>query len=377
MQYVDFKHDGKKVSRFGLGCMRLPKMKNAEGKEVIDEPEAIKLIRTAIDKGVNYIDTAYFYEGSEVVVGKALKDGYREKVILATKLPMSIVNSEDDLQKYYEEELERLDVEHIDVYFLHNLFESNWEKVLKYNAIDFMVNLKKQGKISYIAVSMHGTNEHFEKVIDHFDWDLAMIQYNYYDKYHQAGQKGLLHASAKGIPVVSMESLHGGMLAVDVPEKVEAAFGDWKKDLSNAEKSFMWLYNQPEVTVILSGCSTMEQLEENIQIFNKAQSNILSDEEVALFDKAREAWESFINIECTDCKYCMPCPAKVDIPLVFSIWNEIARSPAQKWLYNLMLVQSNKDATKCVECGKCSKVCPQKFDIPARLKEAHAALTAN
>ncbi len=374
MQYVDFKHDGKKVSRFGLGCMRLPKIQDAQGKEIIDEPKAIEMIRKAIDGGVNYIDTAYFYEGSEVVVGKALKDGYREKVILATKLPMSIVEKKEDLQKYYEEELERLDVEHIDVYFLHNLFEANWEKVVKFDAIDFMVDLKKQGKISYIAVSMHGTNAHFEKVIDYFNWDLAMIQYNYYDKYNQAGQKGLLYASAKGIPVVSMESLHGGMLSNDVPEKVEAAFGDWNKDLSNAEKAFMWLYNQPEVTVVLTGASTLEQVEESLAIFDKAECNILSEEEVALYDKAREVWESFVNIECTGCNYCMPCPAKIDIPLVFHVWNEIAKTPAQKWLYNVMLTQSGKDATNCINCGKCVKVCPQKLDIPNKLKEAHEAL---
>ncbi len=375
MQYVDFKHDGKKVSRFGLGCMRLPKTKDAEGNEIIDRPEAIALIRKAIDSGVNYIDTAYFYGESEEVVGLALKDGYREKVILATKLPVSNLTCKEDLQKYYDEEIERLQVEHIDVYFLHNLFEANWEKVLKFDALDFMVDLKKQGKISYIAVSMHGTNAHFEKVIDYFNWDLAMIQYNYYDKYNQAGQKGLKYASAKGIPVVSMESLHGGMLAQDVPEKVEAAFGDWKKDTSNVEKAFMWLYNQPEVTVVLSGSSSMEQLEDSLRIFENAKCGVLSDEENALFDDARKVWESFVNIECTGCNYCMPCPAKVDIPLVFHVWNEIAKTPAQKWLYNVMLVQSGKDVTKCVECGKCSKVCPQKFDIPARLKEAHAALS--
>ncbi len=376
MQYVDFKLDGKKVSRFGLGCMRLPKTTNEKGEEIIDEVEAIALIRKAIDNGVNYIDTAYLYPGSEVVVGKALKDGYREKVILATKLPMNLVNSEEDLQKLYEEEVTRLQVEHIDVYFLHNLYMSNWERVVKHNALDFVSKLKKEGKISYIAVSMHERYEHFEMVLDYFKWDLAMIQYNYYDKYYQAGYKGLHYASAKGIPVVSMESLHGGMLSTDVPKKVEDAFGDWKKDVSNAEKSFMWLYNQPEVTVILSGVSTMEQLDENLRIFEKAECNILSDEEEALYDKAREAWESFVNIECTACGYCMPCPKNVDIPTIFKVWNDYAKTPGQKWLYNLMMTQAGKDFTNCINCGKCSKMCPQKFDIPARLKEAHDILTS-
>ncbi len=374
MQYVDFKHDGKMVSRFGLGCMRLPKTTDAEGNSIIDEPEAIKLIRQAIDSGVNYIDTAYVYPGSEVVVGKALKDGYREKVTLATKLPVMLLKSKEDLQKLYEEELERLQVDHIDVYFLHNLYQSNWNQVLKYDALDFMKKLKEEGKISYIAVSMHESYDHFEHVIDYFDWDLAMIQYNYYDKFNQAGIKGLKYASAKGLPVVSMESLHGGMLANNVPETVKAAFGDWNKDKSDAEKSLMWLYNQPEVTIILSGVSTIEQLEDNLRIFENAKPGILTEEDEKLYDKAREEWNKLVNIDCTACEYCMPCPMNVDIPLVFKLWNDFAKDPGQKWLYNAMAFTAGKGVDKCISCGKCSKACPQKFDIPAELKKAHEAL---
>ncbi len=374
MQYVDFKHDEKMVSRFGLGCMRLPSIKDDEGNSTIDEPKAIELIRKAIDSGVNYIDTAYFYPESEVVVGKALKDGYREKVILATKLPMSIVEKEEDLQKYYEEELERLQVEHIDVYFLHNLFESNWEKVLKYNATAFMESLKKQGKISYIAASIHGDNEHIEKVVSAYDWDLVMLQYNYFDKFKQAGEKGVKFASAKGIPVVAMEPLHGGMLVKDVPAVVDEAFKDLDKAATNSERAFMWLYNQPEITVVLSGSSTMEQLEDTLSIFDKSQSNLLTDDDIAVYDKARQAWESLVNIECTGCNYCMPCPANVNIPLVFQRWNDFKIAPEQKWLYNIMLKEKGTDASKCIDCGKCVKVCPQKLSIPQKLKEAHADL---
>ncbi len=374
MQYVDFKLDGKKVSRFGLGCMRLPSMKDENGKTVIDEKEAIALIRKAIDSGVNYIDTAYVYPGSEEVVGKALKDGYREKVILATKLPMFIVKEKADLQKYYEIQMKALDVDHIDVFFLHNLYEACLPKVEEFDAFNFMLDLKKQGKISYIAVSAHGSCEHFKKVIDAYDWDLAMVQYNYYDKFNQAGMEGMKYAAAKGIPVVSMESLHGGMLANNVPQTVEDAFGDWKKDVSNAEKAFMWLYNQPELTIILSGSSTMEQLDDTLRIFEKAECNVLSDEENALFDKAREAWESLVNIECTACKYCMPCPMKVDIAATFQMWNDLAKTKDQKWMYEQCLIELGTDASKCTDCGKCVKLCPQKLDIPAKLKEAHAAL---
>ncbi len=374
MQYVDFKHDGKKVSRFGLGCMRLPSIKDEEGNSTIDEPKAIELIRKAIDSGVNYIDTAYFYPGSEVVVGKALKDGYRDKVMLATKLPMSNVTCEEDLQKYYLEEIDRLQVEHIDVYFLHNLFPLNWEKVKKFNAISFMENLKKTGKISYIAASIHGENPHFEEVVAAYDWELIMMQYNYFDKFKQAGIKGLKVASAKGIPVVAMEPLHGGMLVNDVPDVVEKAFKGFEKATTNSQRAFKWLYNQPEITIVLSGTSSLEQLEDTLNIFNTAECNILTEEDEAVYDNARAAWESLVNIECTGCNYCMPCPAKVNIPLVFQRWNDYKVAPDQKWLYRIMLEDKGTDASKCIDCGKCEKLCPQKLSIPAKLKEAHADL---
>lgn len=374
MQYTDFKHDGIKVSRFGMGTMRLPKIKEEDGTERINEPEAIAMIRKAIDSGVNYIDTAYIYPGSEEVVGKALLDGYREKVLLATKLPVSMIKEQGDLQKFLDTELERLQTDHIDVYFLHNLYASNWKKVLEFNALDFMSDLKKKGIIKYIAVSLHDKYDHFEQVIDYFDWDLAMIQYNYYDRFNQAGEKGLKYAASKGIPVVTMESLHGGMLSTNVPERVQAAFGDWNKDKSDAEKSFMWLYNQPEVTVILSGVSTMEQLEDNLRIFENAQPNVLSVEELELYEEARKAWNSYINVECTGCAYCMPCPMGVDIPTAFQLYNDYAKSQAQGWLYNVMLILSGKDASKCVECGKCEKQCPQQIKIIQMLKEAHSAM---
>ncbi len=377
MQYVDFKLGGKQVSRFGLGCMRLPSFTDAEGNKQIDEPAAIELIRAAIDHGVNYIDTAYFYPGSEQVVGKALKDGYREKVILATKLPMSSVKQVEDLQHFYQIQLEQLQVEHIDVYFLHNLSQKNWDKTLEFKAIEFMQSLKEQGKISYIAASIHGDNALFEQVVGGFDWDLIMMQYNYYDKYNQGGEKGLHFAAAKGIPVVVMEPLHGGMLANNVPQVVEDAFAGWQEQLSNAEKSFIWLYNQPEVTVILSGSSSMEQLMDSLRIFEHAQSNILKPDELAIYDKARLAWESIINIECTGCNYCLPCPAKVEIPGIFKAWNDSARAPEQKWLYSVIYTEKGQDATNCINCGKCVELCPQKLAIPEQLSLAHQHLTGN
>ncbi len=374
MQYIDFKHDGKKVSRFGLGCMRLPSITDEEGNSHIDEPKAIELIRKAIDSGVNYIDTAYFYPGSEVVVGKALQDGYREKVMLATKLPMSIVEGPEDLQKYYDEELERLQVDYIDVYFLHNLFLSNWEKVKKFDCIKFMENLKATGKIGYIAASIHGDNEHVETVAGAYDWDLVMIQYNYYDKFKQAGRKGLEFIAKKGIPIVAMEPLHGGMLVKDVPQVVEDAFEGFDKAKTNSERSFMWLYNQPEVTVVLSGTSDLTQLEDTLKIFENAETGVLTEEDEAVYDNARRAWESLINIECTACNYCMPCPANVNIPGVFERWNDFKKAPEQKWLYRVLLLEKEADAAKCIDCGLCVTLCPQKLNIPEKLKLAHSDL---
>lgn len=378
MKYADFKHDGKRVSRFGLGCMRFPTIKTADGKEIIDEEEAVRIVRHAIDSGVNYIDTAYVYQGSEAAVGKALRDGYRERVTLATKLPVGMAKSEADLERFYQEELERLQTDHIDVYFLHNLAVRTWEKAVRFRAFDFMQQLKADGKISYIAASVHGTLEHWKKVIDGFEWDLCMMQHNYYDRFNQMGEEGLQYAAAKGIPVVIMESLHGGMLAHDIPAAVREAFGGWRPGLSDAERSFLWLIDRPEPTVMLSGVSTMEQLEENLRIFDTYDVGCLTEEERALYDRAREAWKTVVKVPCTGCRYCMPCPQGVDIPEIFEVYNNLARisDPArtQNWLYQQMIVDADRGADRCVRCGACERQCPQDIKIIEELQNAHTAL---
>lgn len=377
MKYVDFGKHGFRVSRFGLGCMRFPKIKAEDGTEIIDEKAAIEIIRTAIDGGVNYIDTAYVYAGSEVVVGKALKDGYREKVKLVTKLPLWSCNSEEDLQKYMDEEMERLQVDHIDIYHLHNLFEANWEKVIKFHAIDFMKKQKAAGKISYIAFSCHGQLDHWKKVVDYFDWDVCMMQYNYFDKYNQAGIEGLKYAKAKGLPVIIMESLRGGMLAQVPPESIAKEL-ECVPGNSYAEKSFQWLISQAEPTVMLSGCHSVEHVRENLRIFDTYDVGCLTDAQNAAFDRAREEWNKKTLVPCTGCGYCMPCPMGVDIPEVFEIYNNTARvlteNQGQVWLYDQMLLKSGKDASKCIKCGKCVSHCPQKISIPEKLAEAHEVL---
>jgi len=369
MKYIQMPKDGRPVSRFGVGILRMPKINGS-----IDPHQAKPLIRYAIDHGVNFFDTAYMYQGSEEALGIALEDGYREKVILSTKLPIFSVTHKDDLYKYFEEELKRLKTDYLDYYLLHGLNVSSWKKVQQFNVLEFLTELKEKGLVKHVGFSIHETFDHFKTVVDAYNWDLVMVQYNYYDRFNQVGERGVKYAASKGIAVATMESLHGGMLANNVPKAVEDAFGNWQKEKSNAEKAFMWLYNQPEVSIILSGITTLEQLKDNIRIFSEAESNCLTEEENALFDQAREAWYKNVNVECTGCAYCMPCPQNVDIPTIFQHYNLLVNTTEQRWVYDTIVVASGKDPSYCIECGKCEKHCPQNIKIIDMLKKADQAL---
>ena len=375
MRYTDFKHDGLRVSRFGLGCMRFPTTKLKDGKSVIDEDAAIAMVRRAIDGGVNYIDTAYLYPGSEEVLGKALRDGYRERVILSTKQPTRLLTREDEQRPYFEEQLKRLGVDHIDVYFLHNMGVETYGKAVKCNGPRFIDSLKREGVITYAAASMHGTYEHFEKVLDMYDWDAMLLQYNYYDRFNQAGERGVKKVAERGIPLITMESMHGGMLAADVPQSVRDSFG-WQPDMPDYERALMWLINQPEVTVILSGCSSIEQVEKNLEVFDRYDVGCLTQQQFDSYENARAAWKQIVKVGCTGCNYCMPCPNGVDIPGVFELYNMTARiadkGRAQPWLYRQMFIDSEHDASCCVGCGRCEKRCPQGIAIIEKLKELDA-----
>lgn len=370
MQYIKMPRSENIVSRFGVGVLRMPKVK---GK--IDPELARPIIRHAIDKGVNFFDTAYMYEGSEVALGLALEDGYREKVYISTKLPIYAVKSKEDLQRFFDEELLRLKTDYIDYYLLHGLNESSWTTSIKYDVLDFLTSLKERGLIKHVGFSVHESFDFFKKVVDYYDWDIVMVQYNYYDKYNQVGQNGVKYAHSKGISVVTMASLHGGMLADPVPDDVTAAFNGWQPEVSNVEKAFMWLYNQEEVSIVLSGISDMDQLEDNLRIFDKAATNVLSVEEEQYFEQARLAWSKNVHVECTACGYCLPCPAGVDIPSVFQHYNLLINTKEQKWVYSSVLSSAGRDASKCFECGKCEKMCPQEISIVKELKAAHEALT--
>lgn len=381
MQYKKFGDLGFEVSVFGVGCMRLPVMEKPDGSKdysAIDEEEAIKMIRYAIDHGVNYFDTAYTYHGgnSEVVLGKALKDGYREKVKIATKLPLWQAESYEDFEKILDEQLKRLQVDTIDFYLLHALSKERWEKAKNLKVLDFLDKAVEAGKIRYPGFSFHDELDVFKEIIDSYDWKMCQIQLNILDMHYQAGVEGLKYAGSKGIPVVIMEPLRGGKLASNIPDDIQDMWNSAKIKRSPVEWAFRWLYNFPEVTVILSGVSTMEQLKENIEIFDKAVPNSMTDEELELVVKVKELYESKTKVNCTRCNYCMPCPSGVSIPEIFSLYNDASMFETVEEYANRYknLIKEEKDASKCIECGNCEAECPQNINIIEKLKEANEAL---
>lgn len=370
MRYREFGKTGEKISILGFGCMRFPQI---DGK--IDEEKTVKMVRYAIDNGVNYIDTAYPYHNgeSEIVVGKILKDGYRERVNLATKLPSWEINSREDMDKYFNEQLKKLQTEQIDFYLIHALDKSLWDNLVENNIFDFLNEIKKSKKVRYVGFSFHDKYEVFKEIIDAYDWDFTQIQYNYLDEEYQAGTKGLEYANKKGMGVIIMEPLRGGKLANNLPNDILEIINKPDTKKSPAQWAFKFLYNKPEIGIVLSGMSNMEQVVDNIRICNEdgvADSMNLENERV--IESLRDTLKSKIKINCTDCKYCMPCPNGVNIPACFeclnnsSMFNDIEGIKNNMYKY---LIEQNSDASKCIECGKCEKSCPQHIDIINKLKK--------
>lgn len=370
MRYREFGKTGEKISILGFGCMRFPQI---DGE--IDEEKTIEMVRYAIDNGVNYIDTAYPYHNgeSEIVVGKILKDGYRERVNLATKLPSWEINSREDMDKYFNEQLKKLQTEQIDFYLIHALDKGLWENLVENNIFDFLNEIKKSKKVRYVGFSFHDKYEVFKEIIDSYDWDFTQIQYNYLDEEYQAGTKGLEYASKKDMGVIIMEPLRGGKLANNLPNDILEIINKSDSKKSPAQWAFKFLYNKPEIGIVLSGMSNMEQVIDNIRICNEdgiADSMNLENEKV--IEALRDTLKSKIKINCTDCKYCMPCPNGVNIPACFeclnnsSMFNDIEGIKNNMYKY---LIEQNADAYKCIECGKCEKSCPQHIDIINKLKK--------
>lgn len=373
MKYRKFGRCDFEVSALGFGCMRFP----TKDKK-INENEAIRMLRYAIDNGVNYIDTAYPYHNgnSELLVAKALKDDYREKVKLATKSPVWLVEKHEDFDKYLNEQLKKLETDYIDMYLLHALDKERWTKIKSLNVFKFIERALKDGRIKHIGFSFHDDINTFKEIVDSYDWTFCQIQYNYMDEYCQAGIEGLKYAYNKGLAVIVMEPLKGGKLAQEPPKIIKDLWNSYKVKKTPAEWALQWLLNQHEVSIVLSGMSSMEQVIENIKIADKSEINSLSSEEIELINLVKTKYKDLIKVNCTSCKYCVPCPAGVDIPKNFSLYNEA-------FVYNNLenssklysKLEDKAKASSCIECGKCEEVCPQHISIREKLKEVVKTLT--
>ena len=380
MQYRKFGKLDWRVSALGFGAMRLPQLGH-DFSSPIDEPEAIKMMRYAIDNGVNYVDTAFPYGmgNSERVVGKTLLDGYRQRVRLATKLSPFVLKSSQDFDRYLDAQLKRLQTNKIDYYLFHGLNEQSWKQLRDWNAIKWVEQKIAQGKIGYLGFSFHDNYDVFKQIIDYYDnWTFCQVQYNYMDENNQAGRKGVEYAAGKGLGIVIMEPLCGGQLAKQPPAALAKVWDNFKQH-SPVEWALDWLWNQPAISVVLSGMSTMEQVVQNVTYANHSGPNTLSATDLSIFKHIRKAYQSLAPIPCTGCQYCQPCQNGVLIPKIFAIYNEMfiyddPRLGSMAYSSPMGLKEEER-ADKCKECGECVKVCPQKIEIPALLKKAHETLT--
>ncbi len=378
MQYRKMKKSGVDVSVLGLGCMRFPTLDGNKDGLNVDEGQAINMVRTAIDNGVNYIDTAYVYHGgrSESIVGKALKKGYRNKTYLATKSPVFMMKKKEDFDRFLDEQLKRLGTDHIDFYLLHALNEARWKHLIEpLELLHQAEQAKNAGKIVHLGFSFHDKLEAFYPMVDAHNWDFCQIQLNYMDEEEQAGLKGLRYIADKGLDVIIMEPLKGGRLAGLTP----GALAEMEKsgmDRTPVQLALDYLWDKPDIHCLLSGASSMEQLMQNIAYANKAQANSLTETDIAVIAKVRQALEAANNVSCTGCGYCMPCPHGVDIPKNFTIYNDVPRYETPhlaKGDFHFMKAQdARKIAGNCKDCGQCLDKCPQSLPIAELLKKAQA-----
>ncbi len=373
---------GVKVSQLGFGCMRLPVIDGVAHQ--INEFEATRMLRHAIDSGVNYIDTAFPYHGygfdrggeSEPLVGRALRDGYRQKVQLATKLPSWLITCRADMDKYLNEQLQRLETDHIDFYLVHAINKGFWQNLTSHDLFGFLDAAIADGRIRHAGFSFHDDLQLFKTVVDAYKWSFCQIQYNYVDENYQAGRAGLNYAAERGLGIVIMEPLRGGALAQKLPEPINQAFANSGFNRSPAEWALRWLFDDPRISVILSGMSTMEQVVENLRVASEAKANSMTAEEKAVMQQVQSFFRERMKVPCTTCGYCMPCPAGVDIPKNFSLYNSYYMldekfQGSTRFQYGMFVPESARPAS-CVKCGRCETHCPQHIKIMSELENVAA-----
>lgn len=372
MLYRRMTSTGDELSILGFGCMRLPQKAGR-----IDEIRATRQLRTAIDRGVNYVDTAvpYHMGTSELFVGRALGDGYRERVKLATKLPPWQTNAREDMDRILGEQLERLRTDRIDYYLLHALNGASWAKLTDLGVLEFLGNARADGRVVNAGFSFHGALPDFKRIVDAWDWQFCQIQYNYLDERMQAGTEGLEHAASRGLGIVVMEGLRGGMLGRTPPRRVQAVWNEAEVKRSPAEWAFRWIWSRPEVQVILSGMNDEAHIEENLRIADEARPDSLTEKELGLVRRAAEAYRGLMKADCTGCQYCLPCPAGVSIPSCLHYYNARHAFGDRKaaMFYALFVGAATGGepalASQCTRCGTCLERCPQGLAIPDLLRD--------
>ncbi len=380
MLYRKMPKNGDELSILGFGCMRLP----VNEDRTIDEERARSQVRYAIDQGVNYVDTAWPYHmgASEPFLGRTLADGYREKVKLATKLPSWMIESREEMDKFLNAQLKKLNTDHIDYYLVHGLAGELWDRVEKLGVTDLLDRAKADGRIINAGFSFHGSEEDFKRIVDAYDWDFCQIQYNFLDEKNQAGTEGLEYAASKGLGIIIMEPLRGGKLASPVPPAVEEIWAEAPEKRTAAEWGLRWVWNHPEVTVVLSGMNEEAHIEENLKIAGEGYPNSLAESELQLVSRVEQKYRELMKAGCTGCRYCMPCPEGVDIPACFDVYNSLhmfGNEDEAKFMYAARLggAFSGGDpafASLCVQCEECMEKCPQHLEIPTILEAVVADL---
>ncbi|MCL2495883.1 MAG: aldo/keto reductase [Clostridiales bacterium] len=369
MQYRENPKNGDKLSILGFGAMRL----NA------DEQTQQKLISYAVENGINYFDTAYIYPGNEAALGRALAKGYRSRVKIATKMPHYLIKKYADLDKIFNTQLQRLQTDYVDYYLIHTLNDAYiWQRLVELGLLEWIEENKKQGRILNIGFSYHGGREEFINVLDAYDWEFCLIQYNYLDEQRQAGRSGLEYAAAKGVPVMVMEPLRGGLLVDKLPKQARSVWDNAAPRRSPAEWGLRFVWNHPGVSLLLSGMNSLQMLKENIAVANEVRIASLSQRELELFDKVKQVLNSNNTIPCTGCNYCLPCPRGVDIPTCFSCYNDrelVGKiSARQGYIMQTTMKKRSFNASQCVQCGKCEERCPQNISIRKELARVIKAL---